>query len=252
MTTGSAPASAPAVVAGDEFRGASVILTGVGRRGQLGEVVASAFAAKGATVVLVDRDQDAVRERAEDLGRQGAIAHSFGCDLTDPKAVGALSEEVAKVAPSGIAALVNMAGGYVDGTAVAETEPAIWHKLFAINLTTAFVSTRAFLPLVRRARGSLLFFASAAALPGAAVKNMTAYAAAKGGVITLMRGVAAEEHANGVRSNALAPQAIRTGDNLATMGQEHKYVERETVAAWVLWLCSRAAGPVTGQVIRLG
>jgi meso-butanediol dehydrogenase/(S,S)-butanediol dehydrogenase/diacetyl reductase len=166
MTTGGAPASAPAGVAADEFRGASVILTGVGRRGQLGEVVASAFAEKGATVILVDRDQDAVRERAEDLGRQGGIAHSFGCDLTDPKAVGALSEEVAKVAPSGIAALVNMAGGYVDGTAVAETEPATWHKLFAINLTTAFVSTRAFLPLVRRARGSLLFFASAAALPG--------------------------------------------------------------------------------------
>lgn len=252
MTPGSAPVSAPAEVAANELRGSSVLLTGVGRRGQVGEVVASAFAARGATVILVDRDQDAVRERAEVLGRQGATAHPFGCDLTDPQAVGSLSEEVARLAPSGIAALVNMAGGYVDGAAVSETEPATWHKLFAINLTTAFVSTRAFLPLVRRARGSMVFFASAAALPGAAVKHMAAYAAAKGAVITLMRAVAAEERANGVRSNALAPQAIRTNDNLASMGKEHEYVERETVAAWVLWLCSRAAGPVTGQVIRLG
>jgi 3-oxoacyl-[acyl-carrier protein] reductase len=203
-------------------------------------------------VILVDRDQNAVKERAGDLEQQGVIAHSFGCDLTDPMAVGELSEEVAKLAPSGIAAVVHMAGGYVDGRPVSETEPAGWHKLFAINLTTAFVSTRAFLPLVRRARGSMVYFASAASLPGAAVKNMAAYAAAKGGVITLMRAVAAEERVNGVRSNALAPQAIRTGENLASMGKDHEYVERETVAAWVLWLCSRAAGPVTGQVIRLG
>jgi NAD(P)-dependent dehydrogenase (short-subunit alcohol dehydrogenase family) len=81
---------------------------------------------------------------------------------------------------------------------------------------------------------------------------MSAYAAAKGGVITLMRAVAAEEKAHGVRSNALAPQAIRTDQNLSSMGQDHQYVERETVAAWVLWLCSIASGPISGQVIRLG
>jgi NAD(P)-dependent dehydrogenase (short-subunit alcohol dehydrogenase family) len=67
-----------------------------------------------------------------------------------------------------------------------------------------------------------------------------------------MRAVAAEERGNGIRANALAPLAIRTGQNLASMGTEHQYVERETVADWVLWLCSSAAGPVSGQVIRLG
>jgi hypothetical protein len=36
------------------------------------------------------------------------------------------------------------------------------------------------------------------------------------------------------------------------MGENHTYVERETVAAWVLWLCSVASGPITGQVVRLG
>jgi len=247
MATSALPA-APA----DEFRGSTVMLTGVGRRGQVGEVVASAFADKGATVMLVDRDEGAVNERATDLRRRGAITHAFGCDLTDPDAVAALSQDVASLVPSGIAAVVHMAGGYVDGAPVADTEASAWHKLFAINLTTAFVSTRAFLPLVRRARGSMVYFASAAALPGAAVKNMAAYAAAKGGVITLMRAVAAEERANGVRANALAPQAIRTDANLASMGEEHAYVERDTVAAWVLWLCSSVAGPVTGHVIRLG
>jgi NAD(P)-dependent dehydrogenase (short-subunit alcohol dehydrogenase family) len=98
----------------------------------------------------------------------------------------------------------------------------------------------------------MVYFASAAALPGASVAKMSAYAAAKGGVITLMRAVAAEERTHGVRANALAPQAIRTAENLASMGEDKNYVERETVAAWVLWLCSRVAGPISGQVIRLG
>jgi NAD(P)-dependent dehydrogenase (short-subunit alcohol dehydrogenase family) len=67
-----------------------------------------------------------------------------------------------------------------------------------------------------------------------------------------MRSVAAEERASGVRSNALAPQAIRTETNRSSMGEDHNYVERETIAAWVLWLCSTASGPISGQVIRLG
>ena len=243
--------TAPGAVA-HELRGATVVLTGVGRRGQVGEIVASAFASQGANLVLIDRDSTGVKERAADVARQAGTVHPFSCDLTNPDETSAVAREVDTLAPGGVSAVVHMAGGYVDGAAVADTEPASWHKLFAINLTTAFVATRAFIPLVRRAHGAMVYFASAAALPGASVAKMSAYAAAKGGVITLMRAVAGEERANGVRANALAPQAIRTESNLASMGDDQKYVERETVAAWVLWLCSKTAGPVSGQVIRLG
>lgn len=236
----------------ESLRGSTVIITGVGRRGQVGEVVSAAFADKGANLVLVDRDNAAVNERAADIVRQGSKAHPFSCDLTNPDETGEVAAKVSDLAPSGVAAVVHMAGGYVDGTPVGDTDPDSWHKLVAINLTTAFIATRAFLPLVRRARGSMVYFAAAAALPGASVSKMAAYAAAKGGVVTLMRAVAAEERANGVRSNALAPQAIRTDTNRASMGEDHNYVERETIAAWVLWLCSIASGPISGQVIRLG
>jgi NAD(P)-dependent dehydrogenase (short-subunit alcohol dehydrogenase family) len=242
----------PTTATAQDLRGSTVIITGVGRRGQVGEIVSAAFAEKGATLVLVDRDNAAVNERAADVARQGSTAHPFPCDLTNPDETGGIAAKIADLAPSGVAAVVHMAGGYVDGAPVADTDPNSWHKLFAINLTTAFVATRAFLPLVRRARGSMVYFASAAALPGASVTKMAAYAAAKGGVVTLMRAVAAEERANGVRSNALAPQAIRTDTNRASMGEDHNYVERETIAAWVLWLCSIASGPISGQVIRLG
>jgi NAD(P)-dependent dehydrogenase (short-subunit alcohol dehydrogenase family) len=236
----------------DEFRGAAILLTGVGHRGQVGEVVAEAFVRRGATVMLVNRDLAAVQERATDLSKHGGVVHAFGCDLTDPAQARDLAIEAAARAAEGLRAVVHLAGGYSPGSPVADIDPATWHQMIAINLTTAFVATQALLPLVRRAHGSMVYFASPAALPGASVSGASAYAIAKGGVATLARAVAAEERENGVRANALAPQAIRTAQNLADMGDNTKYVERETVAAWVTWLCSRAAGPVTGQVIRLG
>jgi NAD(P)-dependent dehydrogenase (short-subunit alcohol dehydrogenase family) len=232
-----------------DLKGGTVVLTGVGRPGQVGEVVASALASLGVNMILIDRDEKAVNERASAIG---GAARGFACDLTDPAATGRVADQVSSIASGGVAAVVHMAGGYVEGSPVGDTDPANWHKLFAINLTTAFVATRAFLPLVRRARGTMVYFASAAALPGAAVAGMSAYAAAKGGVVTLMRAVAAEEKKAGVRANALAPQAIRTDANLASMGEDKQYVERETIAAWVLWLASGASGPISGQVIRLG
>lgn len=234
------------------FQGASVVITGAGRRGQVGEVVSATFARHGATVILIDRDAEAVRERAEETSRLGAPALAYSCDLTNPDETGRIAQQIADAAPSGISAVVHMAGGYVEGAPVADTDPASWHKLIAINLTTAFVATRALLPLVRQCKGSMVYFATASSLPGGAVGGMAAYAAAKVGVVTLMRAVASEEKPNGVRANAIAPTAIRTSQNLASMGDKQNYVERETIAAWVMWLCSEEAGPVTGQVIRLG
>jgi NAD(P)-dependent dehydrogenase (short-subunit alcohol dehydrogenase family) len=80
---------------------------------------------------------------------------------------------------------------------------------------------------------------------------MSGYAASKAGVTALMRAVAQEERANGIRSNALAPTAIRTGANLDSMGDKFAYVERESVAAVIAFLCSREAVNITGQVIEL-
>jgi NAD(P)-dependent dehydrogenase (short-subunit alcohol dehydrogenase family) len=63
--------------------------------------------------------------------------------------------------------------------------------------------------------------------------------------------VAQDEAGNGVRANAVAPNAIRTAANVASMGTESRYVEREEVAAVVRWLCSDDAARITGQAIVL-
>jgi 3-oxoacyl-[acyl-carrier protein] reductase len=235
-----------------DFSGATVLVTGVGRRGQVGEAVARAFGAAGASVCILDRDQAAVEERAAELTAEGVRVRALSCDLTDHDSTLRIADDLGGALPAGLPVLVNLAGGFQSSGPVAAADPAVWHRQIAINLTTAFVATRAFLPLVRRARGSIVFFASAAALPGAAVAGVSAYAAAKTGVVTLMRAVATEERESGVRSNAVAPANIRTAENVSAMGDRVTYVERETVADWVLWLASPASGPVNGQVIRLG
>lgn len=135
--------------------------------------------------------------------------------------------------------------------AIVESELEVWQRMWSINLVTAYLVTRAFLPLVRAARGALVYFASEAVLPGSRVANIAAYAASKAGVITLMRAVAQEERASGVRANAIAPTSIRTTANVQSMGENVHYVEREEVAAAVAFLCSEAASAVTGQVIAL-
>jgi len=135
---------------------------------------------------------------------------------------------------------------------IADSDVAGWNRQLAINLTTAFVTTRALLPMLRTGRGAIVYFASEAALPGARVAAMAAYAVAKTGVLTLMRAVAQEERGNGVRANAVAPSSIRTATNVQAMGDGVRYVEREEVADTVLYLCSERASAVTGQVLRLG
>ena len=234
-----------------ELAGRSVVLTGVGREGQVGEAVARAFAERGARVFLVDRSEDQVRARAEALVAAGLRAAALSADLSDPVAVDALAARVRDATGGRVHALVHLAGGFAASGPVADSDPAAWSRQFMINLTTAYVTARAFLPLLRATKGAIVFFGSEAALPGARVAGIGAYAAAKTAVLTLAQAIAQEERDHGVRANALAPAAIRTAANLAEMGAEAPYVTREAVADVVLWLCSDAARAVTGQVVRV-
>lgn len=227
-----------------------VLITGVGREGQVGEAVARAFAEAGARLALVDRDAAQVEARAAALRAAGRDAHAFACDLTDPAAVEAMAER-ARGAVGDVDALVCVAGGFAEA-AVVDADAALWQRMVAINLTTAALATRAALPMLRRTHGAAVYFGSVAALPGASGAGMAAYAAAKSAVLALMRAVAEEERGHGVRANAVAPTSIRTADNVAAMGEQAGYVSREEVAEAVRWLCGDAARAVTGQVLRLG
>jgi NAD(P)-dependent dehydrogenase (short-subunit alcohol dehydrogenase family) len=233
------------------FDGRMIVLTGVGREGQVGEVVARAFAEEGATLTLVDRDGDEARDRAQTLRSAGRRAHPEQCDLADPDEVAALAQRVADRHGGRVDALINIAGGFAMSGPVAESDVAVWRRQLDINLMTAYLTTRAFLPMLRATRGAILYFAAAATLPGERIGGMSAYVAAKTGVVVLARAVADEEREAGVRANAIAPTAIRTAANLDAMSSKTRYVEREDVARTALFLCSDDARAVTGQILRL-
>jgi NAD(P)-dependent dehydrogenase (short-subunit alcohol dehydrogenase family) len=220
------------------FSGRRIVVTGVGREGQVGDTVARAFAAEGATLALVDRHPR--------ITLAGATA--YACDLTDPAATSAVAEQIRAAGP--IHAIVNLAGGFALSGPIGASDPAVFAQQVAINLTTAYVATRAFLPLLADG-GSVVYFSSATVLSGGKADGLAGYAAAKAGVLGLMQAVADEGKARRVRANAVAPTAIRTGDNIKAMGATAPYVEREAVADAVLFLCSDAARAITGQVFRL-
>jgi NAD(P)-dependent dehydrogenase (short-subunit alcohol dehydrogenase family) len=237
-----------------DFSSRLVVITGVGRAGQLGEAVALCFARKGATLALVDRLEDEAQARAADLVAAGFAASAYAADLTNEQAAADL---VTRIEMSHqhfrghVHSVICAAGGYAGGGPVDEVTSNDWQRMHAINLETAFQTTHAFLPAVRRAKGSFVFYTSVASLPGGNPKGMAAYAAAKSGVISLMRTIAADEKANGVRANAVAPTAIRTAANIDSMGTDRNYVDRESVADVSAFLASDLARNVSGQVLTL-
>ena len=227
------------------------LITGVGSKGQVGEAVAAALARRGDTVLLVSRSEDDVRARAADVAAAGGTAKAYGCDLADPLAVDRLVKRIREECGDRLDALVNLAGGFGSSGPIAESDPAALDRMFAINVKTAYLTTRAFFPLLRVARGSIVFFASEIVVEGSRSAGVSAYAAAKSAVVALMRSVADEGRDGGIRANALAPASIRTATNEASMGDKVRYVEREDVAAIVTFLTSAEARAITGQVIRL-
>lgn len=227
-----------------------VLITGVGSKGQVGEAVASAFLERGDTVLIVSRSPDEISERTADLSSQGTV-HGYACDLSKPNEVARLAGQVQAEHGDQLDALVNLAGGFGSSGPIAQSDPSAVSRMMDINYRTAYLATRSFMPMIERANGSIVFFASEAVLEGAKSTGVAGYVAAKAAVVALMRSVADEGREKDVRANALAPAAIRTTSNEASMSAKTKYVEREEVASAVLFLCSSAASAVSGQVIRL-
>ncbi len=234
------------------YREKLVVITGVGRKGQVGEYLAGAFAGEGAHVIAVDRDEAELTARVRELTSRGLSVTAESCDLTLESDVDRLAERVAGAGNGRLDALINAAGGFAASGEVAASDPEVWTRMRMINFESAYLTTRALLPYIRAAPGAVIFFGSAAALPGERSAGLVGYSAAKAAVLQLMRTVAQEERPSEVRANAVAPTAIRTAANIESMGENQRFVEREEIADLVLYLCSPAGRAVTGQIIRLG
>lgn len=221
-----------------------VLITGVGGRGQVGYALAEAFHRRGARLVLAGRS-DEVDARATELGGEVVAVRA---DLTtedgSAAAVAAARERWGR-----LDTVVNAAGGLRVVKPLGETTASEWSDEIDRNALTAFLVSRAALPLLRESRGSIINFASPAA--DRAVPRLGAYGAAKAGVAALTRSLAVEERRNGVRVNAVAPGLIDTAQNRESVEDPDgtAWVTREAVAETVLFLAE--ASGVSGEVVRV-
>jgi NAD(P)-dependent dehydrogenase (short-subunit alcohol dehydrogenase family) len=225
------------------------LITGVGRAGQIGHAVAAAFGAAGAALVIADRDAKGAAARGEELRAAGITTRVATGDLTQPEAARA-AVGLAQRELGGLDIAVNLAGGLTTYGAFLETTPEAFERELAINLKTAWYVCQAAIPaLIARGGGSVVNFSSIALIRPA--EKMAAYQAAKAAVAGLTQALAREYRDHNIRVNAVAPAAVRTGDNVAQMGASpsNPFVEMDEIVQVVRFLASDAARGITGQIV---
>jgi NAD(P)-dependent dehydrogenase (short-subunit alcohol dehydrogenase family) len=213
-----------------------------GGSGALGQTVVPAFVSTGARVITVDRHPPSVQTG----GRT-----DMKVDVTDEADVRRLVDEVIRTAGR-IDALINLVGGFTIGRVV-ETDASLWHRMLTMNLTAAFLLSKAVLPhMLKRRKGRIVHVAARAALepfPGAA-----AYIVSKSGLVALIRTLSLELAGSGVTVNGVLPTTIDTPANRSSMpdADPAKWVRPESIAQTLIFLASEEASQINGALIPIG
>ncbi len=252
------------------LKGKVAVITG--STSGIGLGIARALAGAGANILLNGfGEADAIERIRADIATDfGVDAHYHGADMSKPAEIDALvaraNDEFGR-----LDILVNNAG--IQHTAsVAEFPLERWDAVIAINLTAAFVATRAALPgMLERNWGRIINIASAHGLVASAFK--AAYVAAKHGLVGLTKVVALETATTGVTCNAICPGWVLTPlvqkqidarsatqsitpaqakyDLLSEKQPSQEFVTPEQLGAFAIFLCSDAAVQIRGQALAM-
>jgi gluconate 5-dehydrogenase len=234
--------------------GETALITGGGSG--LGLGMAKCFIAAGAKVVLVGRHKEKLTQAVNSLGPN---AFALAGDVTDLEKIPSLLK-AAEAASGPLSILINNAGIHLKKEAV-ETSDAEFASVMQTHVFGAFALTRELARgLIRRQSGSILFTSSMAALFG--INQVAAYAAAKSACLGLVRTLAVELGASGVRVNAIAPGWIHSEMSARALAgdpaRRAKILGRtplgrlgdpEDIGWAAVYLCSPAAKFVTGVVL---
>lgn len=234
------------------FEGKRALVTGAA--GGVGRSVVELLEGEGATVVGVDVNPG-----------DGVLADTImACDVSDETSVRAAVAAAAHQL-GGLDIVVNVAG--IDQfRKFADLDLAIWQRHLGVNLTGPMLVSHAALPHLRESKGNIVTIASIAGLR--AQPYQAAYCASKGGVIMLMKSLALELAADGIRVNTICPGGVQTdlptkaaaehpdtdldwGLLMETAGARNGFMPPSDIADAVAYLASDAAASVTGAVLSV-
>jgi NAD(P)-dependent dehydrogenase (short-subunit alcohol dehydrogenase family) len=245
-----------------DLSGKHAFITGGGTG--IGLAAARLLAAQGARLTLAARNFGRVEEAAAVLE-----AHAVSVDVADEASV-ETAFEAARARFGGVDILINNAG-VTPSAPLHKTTLAMWNETLGINLTGAFLCSRAALPDMYDAKwGRIVNIASIAGLMGGAY--ISAYCASKHGMIGITRALAKEAAKRGVTVNAVCPGYVETdivaraAENIAAKtalsedearaslyagNPQGRLIKPEEVASVVVWLCSEGAGATNGAALPM-
>lgn len=222
----------------------------------IGRAAALLFSAEGAAVVLNARGADALEDVAELIRAQGGQAHAVAGDVSRPET----HEEM-------VASAVRLFGGldiaFNNAAMVGPTKPLAdvdvneWEETVATTLTSAFLGSRLQIPAMLERKGGSIVFTSSFVGTSVGLPGMAVYAAAKAGLMGLVKGITADYAAQGIRANALLPGGTDTamaGDAAqrewaASLHAMKRIAQPEEIAKAALFLASPMSSFVAGSAL---
>ncbi len=252
-----------------KLEGRVVLITGSGRN--IGKATALKFAKEGAMVVLNGlTNQQALLDVAHEIESKGGEALPVMADVSNPDDVERMVDEATKRF-GGVDILISNASIRPHGSLLEMTNEE-WRKVMAVDLDATFFLTRAVLPgMLEKGKGNIIAISGLAAFE--VRDGAVAVAAAKAGLIGMMRGIAREYRLQGIRANTVVPGNMATDRYdqhdyleggtpklLSMMGEDltdkevpmgRKGLPAELAAACV-YLASDDAGYTTGQTLHVG
>jgi 3-oxoacyl-[acyl-carrier protein] reductase len=241
------------------FKEKVAIVTGGGR--DIGRQVSLKLAAAGAKVCInYFGNSGQADETLRLIREQGGEAIAVQGDMTKAADVKKVADACLSAYGNTIHILVNVAGGLMGRKVLADLDEAFWDAVIDVNLKSAYLVIREVVPHMT-AGGTIVNFSSQAARDGGGFGGV-AYAAAKGGVLTLTRGLAKELGPKGIRVNCVSPGMINTTfHNTFTKPEVRTHVAAATplkregeageVADLVVYLASDASSFINGESVEI-